>query len=77
MTHEESARILYKNHRNLRKAIYAGRCIDNGLKKEYGPGGTTDTRFHLNQWISWFDDEAIKNQGIPYENILEWYTLQI
>lgn len=53
--YENKAKFLYKSHINLDKAVAAGKALDGGLKKG---------RFHLQQWLRWFDYQSLLSQGI-------------
>lgn len=60
INYEQKAKELYANSDKLNKAIAAGKQLDNCLKKEYGPEGSTDTHFRVDQYLKYFSYEATK-----------------
>lgn len=61
---ETKARILYKDHSLLNKAIAAGKNIDNSLKGKSLKDGKTNFRFPMDQYLAYFDYDSLKNLGI-------------
>lgn len=53
--YESLANKYYANDPRLRKAIAAGRAMDNALKKEYGPEGATRCHFMMDNYLAYFD----------------------
>lgn len=45
----------YSTDPRLRKAIAAGRAMDNAMKLAYGPGGTTRCHFMMDNYLKYFD----------------------
>lgn len=54
----------YTGHKDYNKAIAAGVAIDNALKKEYSPGGSTNTHFMINNYFKYFSYEALTNKKL-------------
>jgi hypothetical protein len=52
-----------------KKAIAAGKAMDNALKKEYTKGGTTHSHFLTENWIKYFSYEALGKERLK----LLWY----
>lgn len=66
MKWEEQARIAYANDAEdkRKKAMAAGRAMDNALKLEYGKGGGTKSHFMTDNWLAYFSPEALGKERI-------------
>lgn len=69
----KQAEIAYANdnEEKRKKAMAAGRAMDNALKKEYSAGndfghgaGRTDCHFMTSNWIKYFSYEALGKERI-------------
>jgi hypothetical protein len=59
--YEDIAKKAYDNDKPevLKKAIAAGKAIDNALKLEYTKGGTTNSHFMMQNYLAYFDYQAM------------------
>ena len=59
--YKEKALEYYKGHPKFDKAFAAGTAMDNALKKEYGPEGTTKTHFMMDNFLKYFEYSKLPN----------------
>lgn len=50
----------YSNHKDLHKAIAAGKAIDNALKLDYSKSGVTNCHFMMSNYLKYFDYDKLK-----------------
>lgn len=62
ISYQQMATEVYKDSPLLSKALSAGKQLDDSLKKEYGSEGATKCHFRMDQYLKYFDYEAIKNK---------------